>query len=173
MASTCVCAGLCDYTITWPDGTATTVEDNFEWILPDEEDNPYNGTTITVLIEDPYGCEAQTDSGLVFIGDVPTWRPLPEYDGVLALCQGQPETFDLNADFNGPEYSDYSWTVQCTDTLVDFSSFGDVADLEYGMFPAECREYDLVLVAGLRTLACRAALPTSSTSRCRIVRFCP
>ena len=136
-----------DYTITWPDGTATTVEDNFEWILPDEEDNPYNGTTITVLIEDPYGCEAQTDSGLVFIGDVPTWRPLPEYDGVLALCQGQPETFDLNADFNGPEYSDYSWTVQCTDTLVDFSSFGDVADLEYGMFPAECREYDLVLVA--------------------------
>lgn len=134
-----------DYTITWPDGTVTT--EPFEWILPDEEDNPYNGTVIAVLIQDPYGCEPQTDSAFVFIGDVPTWRPLPEYDGVLTLCEGQPETFDLNAEFNGPEYSDYSWTVQCTDTLLDFSSVEDVADLEYNMFPEECREYDLVLLA--------------------------
>ena len=134
-----------DYTITWPDGTVTT--EPFEWILPDEEDNPYNGTVIAVLIQDPYGCEPKTDSAFVFIGDVPTWRPLPEYDGVLTLCEGQPETFDLNAEFNGPEYSDYSWTVQCTDTLLDFSSVEDVADLEYNMFPEECREYDLVLLA--------------------------
>ena len=60
----------------------------------------------------------------VFIGDVPTWRPLPEYDGVLTLCEGQPETFDLNA-INGPEYSDYSGRFNA-DTLLDFSSVEDV-----------------------------------------------
>ena len=136
-----------DYTITWPDGTVTTQEDGFEWVLPDEADNSYNGTTITVLIEDPYGCEAQTDSGLVFIGDVPTWDPQPVYDGIKVICKGQEEVFDLNANFNGPEYSDYSWSVQCTDTLVVFQE-EDVAVLEYEDFPeGACTGYDVVLLA--------------------------
>ena len=137
-------ANYADYTITWPDGTATTVEDNFEWVIPEESE--LNGTQICVTIEDPYGCEPQEACGLIFIGDDPTWEPLPVYDGVRALCPGQPETFDLNANFNGPPYSNYSWTVQCTDTLVEFQ-FQNVADLVGEMFPPSCWEYDLTLLA--------------------------
>jgi len=137
-------ANYADYTVTWPDGTATTVEDNFEWVIPEESE--LNGTQICVTVEDPYGCEPQEACGLIFIGDDPTWDPLPIYDGVRALCPGQPETFDLNADFNGPPYSNYSWTVQCTDTLVEFS-FQNVADLVGEMFPPSCWGYDLTLLA--------------------------
>ena len=137
-------ASYADYTITWPDGMETTVEDNFEWVIPEESE--LNGTQICVTIEDPYGCEPQEECGLVFIGDIPTWDPLPIYNDVLTLCPGQPETFDLNADFNGPPYSDYSWTVQCTDTLVELP-FENVADLTGDMFPPSCWGYDLTLVA--------------------------
>ena len=137
-------ASYADYTITWPDGTSTTVDDNFEWVIPEESE--LNGTQICVTIEDPYGCEPQEECGLVFIGDIPTWDPLPIYNDALALCPGQPETFDLNADFNGPPYSDYSWTVQCTDTLVELP-FENVADLMGDMFPPSCWGYDLTLVA--------------------------
>ena len=137
-------ASYADYTITWPDGTSTTVDDNFEWVIPEESE--LNGTQICVTIEDPYGCEPQEECGLVFIGDIPTWDPLPIYNDALALCPDQPETFDLNADFNGPPYSDYSWTVQCTDTLVELP-FENVADLMGDMFPPSCWGYDLTLVA--------------------------
>ena len=137
-------ASYADYTITWPDGTSTTVDDNFEWVIPEESE--LNGTQICVTIEDPYGCDPQEECGLVFIGDIPTWDPLPIYNDALALCPGQPETFDLNADFNGPPYSDYSWTVQCTDTLVELP-FENVADLMGDMFPPSCWGYDLTLVA--------------------------
>ena len=137
-------AEYADYTITWPDGTVTTVDDDFTWVLPEETD--INGTQICVNIEDPYGCEPQEACGLVFIGDDPTWDPLPIYNGVRALCPGQPETFDLNANFNGPEYSNYSWTVQCSDTLVEFP-FQNVVDLTGEMFPPSCWGYDLTLVA--------------------------
>ena len=92
-------AEYADYTITWPDGTVTTVDDDFTWVLLEETD--INGTQICVNIEDPYGCEPQEACGLVFIGDDPTWDPLPIYNGVRALYPGQPETFDLNANFNG------------------------------------------------------------------------
>ncbi|MEC8401349.1 MAG: gliding motility-associated C-terminal domain-containing protein [Bacteroidota bacterium] len=139
-------ASYADYTVTWPDGTATTVDDNFEWIIPEESE--LNGTQICVSIEDPYGCEPQEACGLIFIGDDPTWDPLPVYNGVRSLCPGQPETFDLNADFNGPPYSNYSWTVQCTDTLVEFP-FQNVADITGEMFPPSCWGYDLTLVASI------------------------
>ena len=139
-------ASYADYTVTWPDGTATTVDDNFEWIIPEESE--LNGTQICVTIEDPYGCEPQEACGLIFIGDDPTWDPLPVYNGVRSLCPGQPETFDLNADFNGPPYSNYSWTVQCTDTLVEFP-FQNVADIVGEMFPPSCWGYDLTLVASI------------------------
>ena len=139
-------ASYADYTVTWPDGTATTVDDNFEWIIPEESE--LNGTQICVSIEDPYGCEPQEACGLIFIGDDPTWDPLPLYNGVRSLCPGQPETFDLNADFNGPPYSNYSWTVQCTDTLVEFP-FQNVADITGEMFPPSCWGYDLTLVASI------------------------
>ena len=66
-------ANYADYTITWPDGTATTVEENFEWVIPEESE--LNGTQICVTIEDPYGCEPQEACGLIFIGDDPTWDP--------------------------------------------------------------------------------------------------
>ena len=139
-------ASYADYTVTWPDGTATTVDDNFEWIIPEESE--LNGTQICVSIEDPYGCEPQEACGLIFIGDDPTWDPLPVYNGVRSLCPGQPETFDLNADFNGPPYSNYSWTVQCTDTLVELP-FQNVADITGEMFPPSCWGYDLTLVASI------------------------
>ena len=137
-------AEYADYTVTWPDGTATTVDDNFTWILPEETD--INGTQICVTIEDPYGCDPQEACGLVFIGDVPTWNPLPEYEGVKSLCPGQPEVFDLNANFNGPPYENYSWTVQCADTLVVFQ-YQNVASLLGEQFPPSCWGYDLTLVA--------------------------
>ena len=137
-------ANYADYTVTWPDGTVTTVDDDFTWTLLEETD--INGTQICVTIEDPYGCEPQEACGLVFIGDEPTWDPLPVYSGVRALCPGQPEFFDLNANFNGPEYSNYSWTVQCADTLVEFS-FQSNAELYGEMFPPNCWGYDLVLLA--------------------------
>ena len=137
-------ANYADYTVTWPDGTVTTVDDDFTWTLLEETD--INGTQICVTIEDPYGCEPQEACGLVFIGDEPTWDPLPVYSGVRALCPGQPEYFDLNANFNGPEYSNYSWTVQCADTLVEFA-FQSNAELYGEMFPPNCWGYDLVLLA--------------------------
>ena len=137
-------ASYADYTITWPDGTVSTVDDNFEWIIPEESD--YNGTQICVTIEDPYGCEPQEACGLVFIGDEPYWDPLPVYEGVRAICPGQPEYFDLRADFNGPEYANYSWTVQCTDTLLVFEAQSNLT-LIGEMFPPSCWEYDLTLLA--------------------------
>jgi len=137
-------ANYADYTMTWPDGTVTTSDNNFQWIIP--EDSEVNGTQICVDIEDPYGCEPQEACGLVFIGDVPTWEPVPVYDGVRAICPGQPETFDLNADFNGPDYSDYTWTVQCSDTLVVFLA-ENVLELTGEQFPPSCWGYDLTLLA--------------------------
>lgn len=136
-------ANYADYTIIWPDGTETTVDDDFTWIIPEESE--LNGTAICVTIEDPYGCEPQEACGLIFIGDDPTWDPLPNYSGVRAICPGQPESFDLNANFNGPPYSNYSWTVQCADTLVEFA-FQNTAELYGEMFPPSCWGYDLSLM---------------------------
>ncbi|MDA0945918.1 MAG: gliding motility-associated C-terminal domain-containing protein, partial [Bacteroidetes bacterium] len=132
-----------DYTVTWPDGTVTTIDDNFNWIVPEETD--INGTEICVTIEDPYGCDPQEACGLVFIGDVPTWDPLPNIGSEpLALCPGTPELFDLNAQMNGPEYSDYTWTVQCSDTVVSFDA-EIVVNLFNDQFPPNCWGYPLDL----------------------------
>jgi len=132
-----------DYTVTWPDGTVTTIDDNFNWIVPEETD--INGTEICVAIEDPYGCDPQEACGLVFIGDVPTWDPLPNIGSEpLALCPGTPELFDLNAQMNGPEYSDYTWTVQCSDTVVSFDA-EIVVNLFNDQFPPNCWGYPLDL----------------------------
>jgi hypothetical protein len=139
-------AGYADYTVTWPDGTVTTVDDNFTWVVPEETD--INGTQICVLVEDPYGCEPQEECGLVFIGDVPTYNPQPIYEGSRTLCPGQPEVFDLNAEINGPDYSDYSWTVQCADTTVSFAA-ENVLLLTGEQFPPSCWGYDLTMTASV------------------------
>ena len=139
-------AGYADYTVTWPDGTVTTVDDDFTWVVPEETD--INGTQICVLVEDPYGCEPQEECGLVFIGDVPTYNPQPIYEGSRTLCPGQPEVFDLNAEINGPDYSDYSWTVQCADTTVSFAA-ENVLLLTGEQFPPSCWGYDLTMTASV------------------------
>ena len=73
-----------DYTVTWPDGTVSNADNNFQWIIPEESE--LNNTTICVEVSDPYGCDPQEVCGLVFIGDVPIGDPQPTYSGELALC---------------------------------------------------------------------------------------
>ena len=89
----------------------------------------------------------------MFIGDVPTWDPQPTYTGELALCPGQPETLDLNADFTIDDYTDYTWSVNCVtqegeDTLVTFE-WGNVVDALGDMFPPTCWGYPLTLTASI------------------------
>lgn len=140
-----------NYTITWPDGTVSNADNNFQWIIPEESE--LNNTTICVEVSDPYGCDPQEVCGLVFIGDVPTWDPQPTYTGELALCPGQPETLDLNADFTIDDYTDYTWSVNCVtqegeDTLVTFE-WGNVVDALGDMFPPTCWGYPLTLTASI------------------------
>ena len=139
------------YTITWPDGTVTYPADGFVWTIPEETE--YNNTEITIVINDPYGCEPQTATGTIFIGDAPFIdNPLP--DGTTILCPEQPKLFVLNTQLNGPESAAlFTWQVECADTLVvlvdSVGAYFDALEISADDLPPSCWNYDLSMVANV------------------------
>ena len=151
-----------EYTITWPDGSITPATGT--WALPEETE--WNGDSVCIEIEDPYGCDPQTACTRIFIGNGPTIdTPFPlEETGTVGICEGQERTFDLGASENGP-WAEYLWYTVCGPDTVYFSGLGSTM-LDYYDFPDACLETQLVLTATVWNACppCEGCPPTQGVS---------
>ncbi len=154
-----------EYVATWPDGSvgfewtiaedlqATDADGNPSF---DSDGNPvwlYNGGQICVEVEDPYGCGITEHCVYLYIGAPPTINPTvdeipyPYVDGngvplpgqLVVMCDNVNYDFNLNEIQPGPQYSDFTWWIECDNEnfFLGTGSEGDI-NVSNEYFPHPC-----------------------------------